>query len=264
MFARAFLHSAAHGSPTHDGTSSPPVPWAAHLPTGQKVLLSRSQSAEAAAYCRIYEFSSHLSHGSGHATTMKRSLYTLAPTLLILGGCSNTRTDWGVVTGISSAVIALCALVFSFYQGALTRKHNRLSFRPHLTTWRSANTEKGFYSIEIINNGIGPAIIEEFIVSVDGKRIAGTGADVTEAALKTLFPDIPYRSDHSFLDKGYSMAPKERCAFLEVQFLGKPLPSEEFVKDAMGRGDLKITYKSFYDETFHYFSTKDEKSSKPS
>lgn len=170
--------------------------------------------------------------------------------------------DWQVITGISSAVIALCALGFTIWQGKIAREHNRLSFRPHLGTWRSADAEKGFYSIEIINNGIGPAIIKELIVSVDGKRIAGNGADVTEEALKILFPNTQYRSHHSFLDKGYAMAPKERCAFLQVQFLGNPLPSEEVVEHAMRRGDMRITYKSFYDETFHF--PEDEKASKPS
>jgi hypothetical protein len=170
----------------------------------------------------------------------------------------NLADDWQVITGISSAAIALCALGLSIWQGVLARKHHRLSFRPHLTTWKSANAETGLYSIEIINNGIGPAIIEEFIVSVDGKRLAGNGAE----ALNILFPNTPYQSDHSFLDKGYAMAPKERCAFLQVQFLGNPLPSEELVEHAMGRGDMRITYKSFYDERFH-FSTEDE-ASKPS
>jgi hypothetical protein len=169
----------------------------------------------------------------------------------------------GLVTGISSVVIALCALGLSVWQGMVARKHNKLSFRPHLTTWSHSDAEKGFYVLELINNGIGPAVIEEFSIKVDGKLISGDGAECIEKALKIVLPNLPYKAQQSYLAKGYSMAPKERCTVLAVQFLGKPLPSKEFVEHAFTRGDLDISYKSFYDEKFQ-FSTQEEKSNKPS
>lgn len=169
--------------------------------------------------------------------------------------------DWQVVTGISSAVIALCALGLSVWQGILARKHNRLSFRPHFTTWTHSNAEKGFYTVELINNGIGPAIIEEFTIKVDGRLVSGGKAEILEKALKIVLPNLRYRSQLSYLGKDYSMAPKERCTVFAVEFLDQPLPSKEFVEHAMNRGDLDVSYKSFYDERFH-FSTQDEKSKK--
>ena len=169
--------------------------------------------------------------------------------------------DWQVVTGISSAVIALCALGFSIWQGILARKHNRLSFRPHLTTWTHSDAEKGFYTVDLINNGIGPAVIEEFSVKVDGKLVSGDGTEPIAKALKIVLPNLPYRSHQSYLAEGYSMAPKERCTVFAVQFLGQSLPSKEFVEHAINRGDLEISYSSFYDERFP-FSTQEEKSKK--
>lgn len=171
--------------------------------------------------------------------------------------------DWQVVTAISSAVIALCALVFSIWQGMVARKHNKLSVRPHLSTWSSADEEKGFYSFEIINNGIGPAIVEEATVKVDGKPIAGKAADAVENAVKILFADLRYRANHSYFMKGDTMAPNERCGLIELQFSDEPPPSAEVIARAMKRVVVEITYKSFYGETFH-FSSKDEKASKPS
>ncbi|MCA1978262.1 MAG: hypothetical protein LDL19_03405 [Thiobacillus sp.] len=170
--------------------------------------------------------------------------------------------DWQAITGISSTVIALCALVFSFWQGAQTKKHNKLSVRPHLTTWTHRDSGKGFYAVELINNGIGPAIIEEFVLKVDGKRISGNGTEPTEKALKILFPNFSYESNHSYLAKNYSMAPKERCAVVSVRFIGPNLPSPEVVEHALNRGSLEISYKSFYEEKF-YFSSQEEKSDKP-
>jgi hypothetical protein len=166
--------------------------------------------------------------------------------------------DWSAIIGISSAVIALCALGFSIWQGKQTQKHNRLSFRPHLTTWSHSDAEKGFYAVDLINNGIGPAIIENFSIKVDGKPISGDGGEKIEKALKVLLPNLNYRSQHSYVAKGYSMSPKERCTVVAVQFLGPQLPSREFVENALNRGELEISYRSFYEEIFH-FSTQEEK-----
>jgi hypothetical protein len=171
--------------------------------------------------------------------------------------------DWSVITGISTGVIALCALGLSIWQGILTRTHNRLSFRPHLTTWTHSDAEKGFYAVELINNGIGPAVIEEFSVKVDGKLVSGDGAEVIGKVLKIVLPNLPFKAQQSYLAKGYSMAPKERCTIFAVQFLGQSLPSKEFAEQAINRGDLDISYKSFYNERFS-FSTQEEKSKKPS
>lgn len=99
---------------------------------------------------------------------------------------------WAMIVGISSIIIALCALGISIWQAILTRKHNKLSFKPHLTSWTHKNTQKGFYAIEIINNGLGPAIIESFSVKVDDKRIAGEGTEPIQKALKILFPNYSY------------------------------------------------------------------------
>jgi len=169
--------------------------------------------------------------------------------------------DWSVITGISTAVIALCALGLSIWQGVLARKHNRLSFRPHLTTWTHSDAEKGVYVFEIINNGIGPAIIEEFSIKVDGKLISGEGAESIEKALKITIPNLPYKAQQSYLGTGYVMAAKERCTVFAVQFSGQPLPSKDLVEYAFNRGDLEISYKSFYGERFP-FSTQEEKSKK--
>lgn len=54
------------------------------------------------------------------------------------------------------------------------------------------------------------------------------------------------------------MAANERRKLLSLQFTKKPFPSDEIIKKAFYRVDLKINYSSFYDEKFH-FSTEDGK-----
>ncbi|MGA2914435.1 MAG: hypothetical protein ABSE89_00185 [Sedimentisphaerales bacterium] len=166
--------------------------------------------------------------------------------------------DWPVIIGISSSIIALCALVFTIWQGFQVRKHNKLSYRPHLTTWTTRNADNGFYSVELMNNGLGPALIENFVLKVDGEIIPGVGTEPVEKALKILLPNHNYNSEQSFVSKGYSMPAKDKCTIVAVQFTNPPFPTREFVEHTLNRGDIEISYKSFYNEFFK-LSTEDEK-----
>ncbi len=169
--------------------------------------------------------------------------------------------DWRVIIGISSGIIALCALIFTIWQGFQARKHNKLSYRPHLTTWVHSDADKGFYAVDLINNGLGPALIENFILKVDGKIIPGERTEPIEKALKILFPNHNYNSYYSFVSKGYSMAAKDKRTIVSVQFTNPPFPTREFVEHALNRGDIEISYKSFYNEIFR-LSTEEEKPNK--
>ncbi len=149
-------------------------------------------------------------------------------------------------------IIALLALGFSIWQGWQIRIHNKLSVRPHLTSWINTDAEKGYYTLELINNGIGPALIEEFLLKVDGKIITGQGSEPIEKALKIILPDLKYTSVHGYVSKGYSMTAKEKIIIVAIQFLKQPFPPLEFMNEAIKRTSLDIYYKSFYKESFHF------------
>ena len=169
--------------------------------------------------------------------------------------------DWNVITGISSVVIASCALAYTVWQGKQTQKHNKLSFRPHLTSWSHRNSDKGVYAVEVMNNGLGPALIESFTVKIDGKVISGEGTEPIEKGLKILFPNAQYQSHQAYMAKGYSMAAKEKCTILAIQFTEAMSFTPEVIEHTFNRADLIIKYKSFYEEEFTY-SSEDEKSNK--
>lgn len=170
--------------------------------------------------------------------------------------------NWSVVTGVASTFIAVCALVFSIYQGIQARRHNRLSVKPHLTTWTTSTPEEGRYVVELINNGLGPALIEGFTLTVDGSPVSGKQTDVFENALGIIFHGMNYRSFQSYLAQGYCMAAKERCTLVDVQFQGPSFPLPLIVGVAFDRADIDIAYKSFYGETFR-FSSKLERARQP-
>ncbi|CAG1021695.1 hypothetical protein DOJK_01178 [Patescibacteria group bacterium] len=117
------------------------------------------------------------------------------------------EVNWEMCTGIASSVIAICALILSVWQGYLTRLHNRISVKPHLTTWSYDYIPgKGLCSIDLINNGIGPAVIKKFIIKVDGEVIKGEKSEPIKKALKILFPSYAYRSHQLYFNVGYVMA----------------------------------------------------------
>lgn len=158
--------------------------------------------------------------------------------------------SWELIIGLSSAAIALCSLGFTIWQGRVAQRHNRLSVRPHLTTWTYSDASNHGYTLDLLNNGIGPAFIKTFEILVDGRVITGDGYELIEKALKILFPQYLYTSQQAFLGPGYSMAAKETRRLVAVQFLGPIFPSQEEVDHAIKRACLLINYLSIYDEPF--------------
>lgn len=154
--------------------------------------------------------------------------------------------SWEAIAGFSSVVIAVCALGLTVWQAAITRRHNRLSVTPHLTTWTQSEQVTGRYSVEILNNGIGPALIKSFSVQVDGQPIGGEGPEPIEKALKVLFPQYSFRSSQAYMARGYMMSAKEARSLVAVEFFGERFPRQEEVDHAMKRTRLLIEYESIY------------------
>lgn len=154
--------------------------------------------------------------------------------------------SWEAIAGLSSAIIALCAFGLTIWQACITREHNKLSVTPHLTTWTYSDKAKNIYVVELLNNGIGPALIDSFQIQVDDHPIIGEGTEPIEKALKILFPQYQYSSWQSFVSKGYMMSPKETRNLVTIQFHGERLPTPEEVEHATKRARVLVEYESIY------------------
>lgn len=128
--------------------------------------------------------------------------------------------SWEAIAGFSIAIIALCAFGLTIWQARITQKHNKLSVTPHLTTWSHSDAGNNRYAVELLNNGIGPALINSFQIQVDGQFIVGEGTEQMEKALKILFPQYQYNSWQSYVSKGYMMSAKEVRNLVTIQFYG--------------------------------------------
>ncbi len=160
-------------------------------------------------------------------------------------------------TALASVIVASCALGFTIWQGMQTRRHNILSVKPHLGTWTDSQPDKRLYTIELLNNGIGPALIKNFSIYVDDRLVDGyeDGTKAIKKALKILFPNYTYDSYRSYVGPGYMMAPKESRTLVRVQFTGKLTPPPEEVDRTINRAKLIINYESIYEEAFRLDSS---------
>lgn len=161
---------------------------------------------------------------------------------------------WEAIAGFCAVIVALCALWLTISEGRESRKHNKLSVKPHLTTWTSSAAASGRYSVDVINNGIGPALIKNFQICVDGMAVEGLGVGVIENALKKLFPGAAYEAKQGYLAPGYVMSAKERRPVVDIVFLGQPVPKYEEMAQAEKRIRLVIEYESMYGEEYRYDS----------
>jgi hypothetical protein len=167
--------------------------------------------------------------------------------------------SWETIANIATAVIALCALGLTWWQAAVSRNHNRLSVRPHLTLWRHLDNDNHRYQIDLLNNGIGPAVINSFSVMVDGVEIDGKASEKIEKAVKMLFPNCLYRLESGYVGKNYIMSEKESRVIGLLDFFGKQL-TPQIVHDALNRVDLKIEYESIYGDKDCLDTSKDKES----
>lgn len=154
--------------------------------------------------------------------------------------------SWEAIAGIASAVIALCALALTLWQAAVIRSHNKLSVKPHLETWSHTDETNNRYQIDLMNNGIGPALIKSFAIQVDGQTISGEGTEPMDKALKILFPQYSYHSHQAYVVSGYMMSEKENRPLVIIEFFGSQLPKLEEVDHATKRARLIIDYESIY------------------
>jgi hypothetical protein len=79
--------------------------------------------------------------------------------------------DANTVIAICSAVIATGALSVSVIEGRAARRHNRHSVRPLLQLWHVRRD--GWAGLQLLNCGLGPAIITRTLLALDGNAAGG-------------------------------------------------------------------------------------------
>ena len=160
---------------------------------------------------------------------------------------------------VASVIVAVCALSLTVCQNRQNHKHNKLSVRPLLTTLQSHDLDGNIGSVSHIlkNSGVGPAIIKNFIVFYDGKKIIENNYAEYEAFIN----QIASKNSYSDVSKGYLIPGASMPANFEHLLLSfnydkkKPDGSSDYNKM-----NIIIDYQSIYqDDVFTYDSKDDQK-----
>ncbi len=75
------------------------------------------------------------------------------------------------MTAVAAVVVAMVQTDIMREEAEMEREHARLSVAPSLWIFQNTNisADSANYSVELLNKGLGPAIIEKFEVTLNGK-----------------------------------------------------------------------------------------------
>jgi len=156
------------------------------------------------------------------------------------------------VIALMATVISVCAFCVSVYQTQLARRQQLASVWPYLSIggYGTANSTSQSWGLRVVNNGLGPAIIESVKIGfagqaqpfkkiVDSLYIKTTRMD----SLKTLNYSINEIERGNVISAGSTV---EWLSF-DLQFSSTP-PGEPASKRFLPNLQLVIQYKSLYGE----------------
>ena len=155
----------------------------------------------------------------------------------------------------ASFIVSLCAIGLTIWQALVSRRHNRLSVRPHIISrWGKRRENEGtYFTYELMNVGLGPAMVEEFSLNVPGfSRRDQSISLIEELLVHILVPGkIMYLlKKHSMPSPGFCFVPEEPYLVGEV-FLPKPSTEDEQHSNAILQSiEIRLRYASFYGEHF--------------
>lgn len=166
-----------------------------------------------------------------------------------------------------SISIASIALLYTAYQVALQRSHNRLTVRPHLDSTYHNNDYDRIYAFEITNNGIGPAVLTHAELYYKGELISDD--DPVNEAMTRIQNDIKWFGKDSWghhrLAMGSYISPGEAIKIIEVSFYveASARPATDFNEYLGENVLLKIWYSSIYGDEYVFISNDPKSAMEP-
>lgn len=151
----------------------------------------------------------------------------------------------------SAVFLSLAALVVSVLQTQILRDQQRSSVWPHLQVY--AQVDEPELAYQLVNNGVGPAIVESFAIEWEGETYAGMEPVLRELMARAGGPD-------SLGDFGWyytEVLPGEVIPAGGSVRLGQVLHSYRFLRDlqdaiADESFHVRIRYADVYGETWDF------------
>ena len=170
------------------------------------------------------------------------------------------------VIAVMAMLVALFTGIFAVYQVFLTRKHNRLSVKPHITTWINEDSADRYYILrcDVMNNGIGPAIIKDYSVFYEGAKIGSSqNRKELEAAIEEKLKGQQgiIRKSVTVFGRDYPFPAGCEQTLLEIQTPMHTQFDKKPYQDFVDKFDADFEYECMYGKKFKH-STKDDKDKK--
>ncbi|HEV2751979.1 MAG TPA: hypothetical protein VGV12_15765 [Gemmatimonadales bacterium] len=143
-----------------------------------------------------------------------------------------------MLVGLAAILISVCAVAVGAYEAYLQRNHDRAQVWPHLElTLTSAPTGA---ELQVVNAGIGPAVVRSVTVLVDGRSTTGW-----QDVFKRMFSQPPTRYSTSTI--------RERVLRAGEQVTLVALPTAQVPPDLptrLGRVGIEVCYASVYGDVW--------------
>ena len=152
-----------------------------------------------------------------------------------------------------SVVISICALLLTMYQAWATRKHNRLSVQPRLSTQieRDVTEERVIRVIATLSNsGLGPAIIKSFEILVNDKPYLINEQSEIESLVTRNVSGHIVELRTGFFRKNHTFSKDATTELLNLKIRNATESTLEEIK----MFHLRVNYESAYGESFLYDS----------
>jgi len=152
------------------------------------------------------------------------------------------------IIGIAATVIALASLLLTAWAGYQTRLHDRLSVKPFLLRINNFVDGEPEYGILLCNKGIGPAIVKELRLFVDGKPVASDQYGGWGNARSQL--GISGAWNHCAGSSYCALSAGETLPLLAIKAKDQNEGRSLRLREAIARLDIVIVYESIYGERF--------------
>lgn len=138
---------------------------------------------------------------------------------------------------VISVSIAMSALILTLYQIYSSRKHNFLAVLPYIKIgWTASNTDDGIW---ITNVGLGPAIINNYSMKLNGQPI-------DNRALAEYFLNLGFKINMVIAEKDATIQVKDRHWLIRSdENIKNGNRQEEFWNHLSGM-EFFVEYKSLY------------------
>lgn len=159
---------------------------------------------------------------------------------------------WAYLAGI---FIAILALILSIWQIRSSINHNKLSVRPHLMFLTKTSTEPNSVTLQLTNNGLGPAKIKNMSVYNAGTLVTSENHDRVRNTMKDLTQQVPTLSlTGGDINESVAVSSTHIITLAELRYC--PTQDQlfkEFLADfpeMLSEMEICIEYESMYGELF--------------